>query len=220
MAERDYDVGHILVKLETQAQNISGTLDTTIKKLSELKRVVNGISNLNTDKVQKNLEAISKINFDNIVNGLKPLENLDTKSISSFVRQMKNITNINFDNVDFQKLYGQFNAMTRIIDPFIQKIISAEPSLRAFSNAIDLGRVNAQLSVAEARIKAINQSSQSKKVIDDIKTKKATKIYLFCMNLTKKYRAHSKWCRATASRPVLGKSQQLKSFRRTFALSS
>ena len=170
---KDYDVGNILINIETKANTITQTLDNTINRLSSLKKVVNGVSKLNMDNVHKNLNSISKLNFDNILTTFKTLENFDTKSVSSFVRQIKNISNINLDKLDFLKLNYQFNQLTRIIDPFIQKIISAEPSLRAFSNAIDLGRVNAQLSVAEARIKAINQSAKKKEVLDNLKIEKA-----------------------------------------------
>ena len=52
-------------------------------------------------------------------------------------------------------------------------MVQAEPSLRAFSNALDLQKVNGQLMVAEARVKAINSKAQSKKVLDDIKIEKA-----------------------------------------------
>ena len=169
----NYDVGNILINIETKANNITQTLDNTINRLSSLKKVVGGFSKINMDNVHKNLNSISKLNFDNVKNAFKPLETLNTRHISSFVRQIKNISNINLDNVDFQKLQTQFNSMAQSIDPFIQKIQKTEPSLRAFSNAIDLGRVNAQLSVAEARIKAINENAQKKEVLNNLKIEKA-----------------------------------------------
>lgn len=169
----DYEVGNILINIETKATQLDKALSTTITSLKALKKSIAGISNLNLDKVQSNLKTISTLNFNGLENAFKPLANIDTKALSSFNRQMRNIANLNFDNVDFAKLSTQVTALTLIIDPFIQKIVKAEPSLKAFSNALDLGKVNAQLMVAEARVNAINSKAQSRKVLDDKKIEKA-----------------------------------------------
>ena len=169
----NYEVGNILINLETKANKIDKALSGTITSLKALKRSISGISNTNLDKVQENLKAISSLNFEGLGKTFKPLENINMQALSSFNRQMKNISNLNLDNIDFRKLHSQFNSLTRIIDPFIQKIVQAEPSLKAFSNAIDLGRVNAQLSVAEAKVNAINSKSNSQTILDDLKIKKA-----------------------------------------------
>ena len=169
----NYEVGNILINLETKANKIDKALSGTITSLKALKRSISGISNTNLDKVQENLKVISSLNFEGLGKAFKPLENINMQALSSFNRQMKNISNLNLDNIDFRKLHSQFNSLTRIIDPFIQKIVQAEPSLKAFSNAIDLGRVNAQLSVAEAKVNAINSKSNSQTILDDLKIKKA-----------------------------------------------
>ena len=169
----NYNVGNIFVNLETETKQLDGNLDKVIKDLKNLKKSLNGFSKINLDKVQANLTTISNLDFSRIENAFAPLKNVDTKTISSVNRQMKNIANLNLDKVDFKKLYGQFGTLTRIIEPFIQKIQKAEPSLKAFSNALDLGKINTQLLVAEARIKEINSRSQNRKVLDDVKIKKA-----------------------------------------------
>lgn len=169
----NYEVGNILINLETKANKIDKALSGAITSLKALKRSISGISNTNLDKVQENLKVISSLNFEGLGKAFKPLENINMQALSSFNRQMKNISNLNLDNIDFRKLHSQFDSLTRIIDPFIQKIVQAEPSLKAFSNAIDLGRVNAQLSVAEAKVNAINSKSNSQTILDDLKIKKA-----------------------------------------------
>lgn len=169
----NYEVGNILINLETKANKIDKTLSGVVTGLKALKRSISGISNVNLDKVQENLKVISSLNFEGLEKAFKPLENINMQALSSFNRQMKNISNLNLDNIDFRKLHSQFDSLTRIIDPFIQKIVQAEPSLKAFSNAIDLGRVNAQLSVAEAKVNAINSKSNSQTILDDLKIKKA-----------------------------------------------
>lgn len=173
MALDNLEVGDVLINVESKINSIDKRLDEAIKQLKSFKSVVHSISKLNLDNFRNNLEAISKVDLTGLGKAFEPINNIDTKKISSFNRQMKNIANLNFDNVDFRKLYTQINTLTRIIDPFIQKIQKAEPSLKAFSNAIDLGRVNSQLMVAEAKVSAINQKAKSKKVLDDIKIQKA-----------------------------------------------
>lgn len=168
----NYEVSNILIKLESSSKSTVQAVNEAQKSLRNLKTTLNGIGDLDLKQIKGNLKTISTLDFSKLKNAFKPLETIDTKKLSSFNRQMKNIAN-NLNGVDFKKLYQQINTLTRIVDPFIQKIQQAEPSLKAFSNAIDLGRVNAQLMVAEAKVNAINSKSQSRKVLDDVKIQKA-----------------------------------------------
>lgn len=169
----NYEVSNILIKLESSSKSTVEAVNEAQKSLRNLKTTLNGIGNLDLKQVRGNLKSISTLDFGKLKSAFKPLQSIDLKQLSGFNRQMKNIANLNFDNVDFQKLEQQINTLTVIIDPFIQKIQQAEPSLKAFTNALDLGEVNAKLMVAEEKVKEINSRTQSRKVLDDVKIQKA-----------------------------------------------
>ena len=172
----DYEVGNILVSLETTSQDTIDSLNKVEKQLSVFSKRLKEVEKINIAKVELSLERISKFKFNNIVKAFSPLQNLDSKSITSFgsaIRSIDKITNLSKVSVDFEKIEENVKKLTIAVDPFVQKMIQAEPSLRAFSNALDLQKVNGQLMVAEARVKAINSKAQSKKVLDDIKIEKA-----------------------------------------------
>lgn len=175
-----YETGSIGITVETLS-------DQTISKLNSIIAVLNRIdvslekpisslnrfSRIKVDNLRNNLQSISNLDFSALASAFKPIESIDAKKLSSVNRQLNNFSRLNFDNIDFRRMYEQVSTLTRIIDPFITKIQKAEPSLRAFVNALDLGRVNAQMMVAEARVNSINSKTQSRKVLDDIKIEKA-----------------------------------------------
>ena len=172
----DYEVGNILVSLETESNKTINSLIKVEKQLGVFSRRLKEIEKINIAKVEVALDRISKIKFNNIVKAFSPLQDLDTKSIStlgSAMRSLSKITNLSKTNLDIEKIEQNIRKLTLAVDPFVQKMIQAEPSLKAFSNALDLQKVNAQLMVAEARVNAINSKAQSKKVLDDIKIEKA-----------------------------------------------
>lgn len=172
----DYEVGNILVSLETTSENTIDSLNKVEKQLNSFSKRLKEVEKINIAKVELSLERISKFKFNNIVKAFSPLQNLDSKSITSFgsaIRSIDKITNLGKVSVDFEKIEENVKKLTIAVDPFVQKMVQAEPSLRAFANALDLQKVNGQLMVAEARVKAINSKAQSKKVLDDIKIEKA-----------------------------------------------
>lgn len=172
----DYEVGNILVSLETTSQDTIDSLNKVEKQLSVFSKRLKEVEKINIAKVEVSLERISKFNFNNIVKAFSPLQNLDSKSITSFgsaIRSIDKITNLGKVGIDFERIEENVKKLTIAVDPFVQKMVQAEPSLRAFVNALDLQKVNGQLMVAEARVKAINSKAQIKKVLDDIKIEKA-----------------------------------------------
>lgn len=175
-----YETGGISIAIETVSEKTIQKLDKIISLLGKMDvslqkpiSSLNRFARIKVDNLVKNLDTISKLDFSSLANAFKPIENIDTKKLSSVNRQINNLTKINFDKVNFRKLYEQVTTLNRIFDPFIQKIQNAEPSLRAFSNALDLGEVNAQLMIAEAKVNAINSKAQSRKILDDVKIEKA-----------------------------------------------
>ena len=168
----DYQVGNILVELETKSANTINALNVTIKTLNKVNKCLTDLSKINIRNVSSKLEKMATLDFSNIVNAFEPLNEIDTSKINGVSRALNTLSKLNFDKIDFPHLYKQINQLTRIIEPFIARIEQAEPSLRAFVNALDLGKVNAQLMVAEAKVSAINTKAQSKAVLDNIKIQK------------------------------------------------
>lgn len=175
-----YETGGISLAIETVSEKTIAKLDKLIEILGKIDvslqkpiSSLNRFARIKVDNLTQNLDKISKIDFSSLAMAFKPIESIDSKKISSVNRQINNLSKINFNNMNFKNLYQQISTLTRIIDPFLQKIQKAEPSLREFVNALDLGKVNAQLMVAEARVNAINSKAQKREVLDNIKIEKA-----------------------------------------------
>lgn len=175
-----YETGSIGITVETLSDQAISRLNSIISILNRIDvslqkpiSSLNRFSRIKVDKLRDNLENISNLDFSSLKEAFRPIESIDSKKLSSVNRQLNNFARLNFDNIDFRRMYEQVSTLTRIIDPFITKIQKAEPSLRAFVNALDLGKVNAQMMVAEARVSSINSKTQSRKVLDDIKIEKA-----------------------------------------------
>lgn len=168
----DYQVGNILVNLSTESSETINGLNNVIKTLTQVNNALKSISTINVEKLNKSLDEISKVDLKNISNAFAPFQNLDTKNLTSVNRLLKTLTTLNFNNINMEKLKNQFNQLTYTVEPFISKIQQAEPSLKAFSNALDLSKTNASLAVAEARVKSINANAQRKAVLDNIKIEK------------------------------------------------
>lgn len=75
-------------------------------------------------------------NVGNLLINLSATTDGLVSSLDKAIRAIKEVGKINL-----RKTYEQFNSLTRIIDPFISKIERAAPSLKKFSNALDLGKV-------------------------------------------------------------------------------
>ena len=146
----DYEVGNILVSLETTSQDKIDSLNKVEKQLSVFSKRLKEVEKINIAKVEVSLERISKFKFNNIVKAFSPLQNLDSKSITSFgsaIRSIDKVTNLGKVSIDFERIEENVKKLTIAVDPFVQKMIQAEPSLRAFSNALDLQKVNGQLKI-------------------------------------------------------------------------
>lgn len=171
--EQNYSLGNLGVSLTTDSKSTISGLDGVTKSLRSIQTQLSKLSKINITSVQNNLDSITKLDFSNLKNAFTPLENLNSKNVTSAINSLKKLSTLNFDNVNFRKLHSDFSTITRIIDPFIAKIQKAEPALKAFVNALDLAKVNAQMSVTEARVQSINASAQRKEVLDNIKIQKA-----------------------------------------------
>ena len=169
----DYELGGVLINLEVGAKKSLETLDKVSKSLDVFRVSLDKISKVDISQAQQGLEKLSKLDFSGVTKALETLDIGLVKNFKSFNTQMTKLTKINFDNVDFNKLQSQMFRMDKIFKPFIKRIQDAEPSLRAFTRALDLGDVNAKLMVAEARVKSINQNSYNKGILDELKIKKA-----------------------------------------------
>lgn len=124
-----------------------------------------GISAKSTDLFSEIDKTITKLkDFERIDSNLQNVFNSINKLANAFKK---------FEKMDFRNIYSSFNTLTRIIDPFLQKIQQAEPSLQAFSNSLDLGKVYTQMSLIEAKVNAINEKTKSKKLIDEVNLERA-----------------------------------------------
>lgn len=171
--QNNYSLGDLSISLTSDSKDTISGLEKTTKALKNVANQIAKISNIDLTNVQNNLNGIAKLDFSNLSNAFKPLEELNVKNISGSINSLKKLTTLNFNNVNFDKLKADFNVMLETIEPFIAKIQSAEPSLKAFSNALDLAKVNSDMSITEAKVKSINASAQRKEVLDNIKIEKA-----------------------------------------------
>ena len=154
-----YDVGKILVKIESQSRNVTKNIDKVISSLENLDKKIRSVEKL------KNFELFDTKDYDKTLNSAK-------KSINGFANSMgkldKKMNEINFDSLE-----RKFISLSASVEPFLNRIKSAEPVLKNFVNAMGISDLNSKLAITEARINAINQKAQSKKVIDNVNLKKA-----------------------------------------------
>lgn len=129
------EVGNLFFNITANCNQAIKSVDSISKSLSKLNTSLNNISST-INNFNGGFVKLS-VGFDTLEKSLTPLLskiNVYKNSINTFNRFL-NFKSL--DNLDFRKVYNNFNSLNRIIDPFLQKIEKSAPALIALSNAIN-----------------------------------------------------------------------------------
>lgn len=202
----NYNVGNIEIGVISSSAKALSSLDQTIAKLKEFK------------KIDKNLQDIF-LRINQLANGLKKLEKINiavlnyqiegiTKSTKTLVEELSKIDQPTFSETakslnqlgnafrqfdklkdfDFRAMYNSFNSLNRIITPFLQKLKDSEASLVAMASVLNNLKTKTITKATQELAKTDKQAKKLKstvKGIDFSKIFNIGKIY-FLFNYTKR----------------------------------
>ena len=158
------------------SEDVSENINKVASSFDKLTKSVSGIAGVEIDKFSGNIKDVSKVDLGSLVESFEKLNQLDPKVLTALTSAIRNIKKLGEDGIDFDKIKAHFYKLADAVEPFLQKLEQVKPELQAFSNALDLGRVNSELISAELKLKKIEEINQKIKfheTFDDLKIKKA-----------------------------------------------
>ena len=152
----NYNVGNIEIGVISSSKGVLKNIDETIKKLQEFKKIdkdlqstfssvnklanaFNKIAKLDISKLANQIQGISQ-NTQTLVSNLAGLNSTQgfqetTKSLNLLANAFRKFDKLK--NFDFRAMYGAFNSLTRILDPFLLKLKQSEASLVAMASVLN-----------------------------------------------------------------------------------
>ena len=174
----NYNVGNIEIGVISNSEKALSSLDKTIAKLQEFKKIDATLQNifLRINQLGNGLTKISKINVDVLNSKISDV----AKSSEEFVNRLSNIQQPNFQetanslnrlanafrqfdklkNFDFRNMYNSFNSLNRIITPFLQKLKDSEASLVAMNGVLSNLKTRTITKASNELDKASNSSNK------------------------------------------------------------
>ena len=148
----NYQAGNLEIRLSALSGEAVNSLDTVIGRLSSLSTVLKSIT---TDDMKwissfgtrmknlaRNLNELDGTSLNTITSGLsslaivlKSIAGSDIKWVSSFGTRMKNLAQ-KLNEIDWEKAQAGFNNLTTAITPFIDKIVTANESLKSLNEIL------------------------------------------------------------------------------------
>ena len=202
----DYNVGNIEIGIKSSSLKALEGIDKTISKLQEFKKIDKELQNIfsSINKLTNGFSKLSKLNVNPLNNKIteisksadlfvKSLSSLQQPNFSETATSLNKLTNAfrQLDKVktfDFRQMYESFNRLTRIVDPFLQKLQASEKSLLAFSNILSqlktskITKINNELDKVDQNTRDIKTNIET---TDISKLFNLGKIYFF-INYTKR----------------------------------
>ena len=196
----DYNVGNIEIGIKSSSLKALEGIDKTISKLQEFKKIDKELQNIfsSINKLTNGFSKLSKLNVNPLNNKIteisksadlfvKSLSSLQQPNFSETATSLNKLTNAfrQLDKVktfDFRQMYESFNRLTRIVDPFLQKLQASEKSLLAFSNILSqlktskITKINNELDKVDQNTKDIKTNIET---TDINKLFNLGKIYFF-----------------------------------------
>lgn len=163
---KSYKLGDLQLDVKVKENS---SINKFTKEINNLESALNALGKVNVDKVANTLQKMSKLKLDNLSNAFKPLDSINTSALNSISKAFNSISKLSTTNFNLEKIRSDMIGLGEAVQPFIDKLNEAGPNLMAFSNALDFTRLNSQLAITQAKIEAINKSSELKGILNDEK---------------------------------------------------
>lgn len=156
------EIGSLLVKMQGNSNSLVKSIDNTINSLANLSKGLKEIQNTSlkglTSKFTTMANAMTK--FANSFNEgtVKRI-----RSISASMYQMGNSLK-SFTNMNLNLIGMNFTRLSYEIDPFLRKLQDSEGLLKSFNYALDVGKLVAQLQLANGQVSLLNEKVKTEQI--------------------------------------------------------
>ena len=126
MAEQSYSAGELKLELLGYSESAVASIDKTVKSLNALSR---SISKVNEQKMVFAGDKIEVL-FTKIAKATNSINTTNIDRLAVSAKSLASISRIgNLSKMDFGKVSAGFGELSTAIDPFLEKVKSAEASL-------------------------------------------------------------------------------------------